>query len=116
MKLLLDENLSPKLTRLVSVQYPGSAHVREVSLKGATDHQIWEYAKENGFAIVSKDDDFRQRSLVEGAPPKVIWLKVGNAGTSVIAALLQSKSAEITAFEQEDEAAILILSKVSRPE
>ena len=115
MKLLFDENLSTKLIRLVSAQYPGSTHVREVDLKGATDYRIWEYAQGNGFTIVSKDDDFRQRSLVEGAPPKVIWLQVGNAGTSEIAALFQSKSAEITAFDQEDEAAILIISNVARP-
>ena len=43
--------------------------------------RFWEYAHKEGFAIVSKDTDFRERSYVEGAPPKVVWLDVGNAGT-----------------------------------
>jgi predicted nuclease of predicted toxin-antitoxin system len=58
MKLLFDENLSPKLPRLLAAQYPGSLHLRDCGLKGAADEEIWEYARDNGFAIVSKDSDF----------------------------------------------------------
>jgi hypothetical protein len=42
-----------------------------------------------GLLIVSKDTDFRERSYVEGFPPKIIWLDVGNAGTAAIAELLR---------------------------
>ena len=45
---------------------------------------IWERAGQEAYAIVSKDNDFRQLSFVHGAPPKVIWLSVGNAGTEAI--------------------------------
>jgi len=45
-------------------------------MRGATDAALWEYAKDHGFAIVSKDNDFRQRAFVYGAPPKVIWLSI----------------------------------------
>ena len=55
MKLLFDQNLSPRLPRLLSDLYPGSAHVREVGLRDAGDAAIWEYARQQGFAIVSKD-------------------------------------------------------------
>lgn len=48
------------------------------------DPQMWDYARNEGFAIVSKDTDFRERSHVEGAPPKIVWLDVGNAGTETI--------------------------------
>jgi len=71
-KLLLDENVSPKLVGLLEAEFPESAHVYDVGLRGAPDRRIWEYARENGFTIVSKDDDFRQRSFVHGAPPKVV--------------------------------------------
>jgi hypothetical protein len=37
MKLLLDENLSPKLPSLLKGTFPGSKHVRECGLKGKTD-------------------------------------------------------------------------------
>jgi predicted nuclease of predicted toxin-antitoxin system len=78
MKLLFDQNLSPRLPGLLADIYPESVHVREVALRDADDFTIWEYAKANGFTIVSKDSDFQQRSLLDGAPPKFIWLRVGN--------------------------------------
>ena len=81
MKLLFDANLSPALIGRLRVEYPDSVHVRDVGLRNRSDAEIWEYAKGNGFVIASKDTDFRERSFVEGSPPKVIWLDVGNAGT-----------------------------------
>jgi predicted nuclease of predicted toxin-antitoxin system len=113
-KLLFDENLSPHLVGLVRDEYPGSTHVRDVGLRGASDPRIWEHARDNGFVIVSKDDDFRQRSLLEGAPPKVVWLQVGNAGTAPIADLLHAQAPRLRRFEGEEESAFLILSLVRR--
>jgi len=109
-KLLFDENLSPKLPPLLASEYPGSVHVREAGLRGADDQRIWDYARAMGFAIVSKNTDFRERSFVEGFPPKVIWLDVGNAGTSMIAELLWREHHRVEAFEKEDETSFLILS------
>jgi len=57
-KLLLDENLSPQLIEQLSDLYPGSAHVQQCGLGSTDDAAIWEYAKSNGFTIVSKDSDF----------------------------------------------------------
>jgi predicted nuclease of predicted toxin-antitoxin system len=72
MKLLFDENLSPKLTRLVGVFFADSQHVRELGLKGRTDEEIWAFAKANSFTIISKDKDFYQRALLYGSPPKFV--------------------------------------------
>jgi len=72
MKLLFDENLSPKLPRLVQALFPESTHIRECGLRGFSDGKIWEYARANDFTIVSKDSDFQQRSLLYGHPPKVV--------------------------------------------
>jgi predicted nuclease of predicted toxin-antitoxin system len=72
MKLLFDQNLSPRLPRLLADIYADSVHVREVGLRDADDSDVWEYAKLNGFTIVSKDSDFQQRSLLYGSPPKFI--------------------------------------------
>ncbi len=69
MKLPFDENLSPTLPRILADEYPGSAHVRAVGLRGAGDRQIWDYGRAQGLAIVSKEADFRERSFVEGLPP-----------------------------------------------
>jgi predicted nuclease of predicted toxin-antitoxin system len=71
---------------------------------------VWEYARTHGFVIASKDTDFRERSYVEGAPPKVIWLDVGNAGTDAIAQLLQEQVERVRQFDALEEASLLILS------
>lgn len=110
MKLLLDENLSPRLPALVADLYPESSHVELVGLRGATDTVVWEYAKAEGYVLVSKDNDFRQRSFQYGAPPKVIWLSVGNAGTAVIRRLLREAREEIERFVASAEEALLVVT------
>lgn len=110
MKLLFDENVSPQLPQMLANEYPGSVHVWRVGLRGFSDQQIWDYAKAGRFAIVSKDTDFRERSFVESFPPKVIWLDVGNSGTSMIAALLRRNCKRVEKFEEQDETSVLILS------
>lgn len=61
MKLLFDQNLSPRLPLDLADIYPDSVHVREIQMREATDTQIWEYARVHDFAIVSKDSDFQSR-------------------------------------------------------
>jgi predicted nuclease of predicted toxin-antitoxin system len=107
---LFDENVSTRLVDRLTLEFPGSEHVRNVGLRAAEDQQVWEYARAGSFAIVSKDTDFRERSFVEGFPPKVIWLDVGNAGTAAIADLLRSERERIERFETMEETSLLILS------
>jgi predicted nuclease of predicted toxin-antitoxin system len=109
MKLLFDQNLSPRLTRLLADIYPDSTHVREIGLRDADDLAIWQYARVLGFAIVSKDSDFQQRSLLHGAPPKFIWLRVGNCTVMRIESLLRRYSAAIHTFDLDDSKSHLML-------
>jgi predicted nuclease of predicted toxin-antitoxin system len=101
MKLLFDQNLSPRLPMLLSELYPDSVHVRNVGLRDSDDAIIWVYAKENSFTIVSKDSDFQQRSLLYGSPPKFIWLRVGNCPVKTIEDLLRQHVLAIHAFEKD---------------
>jgi len=110
MKLLLDENLSPKLPALLADLYPGSSQIDKAGLRGARDADVWEYAKANGYVLVSKDNDFRQRSFQYGAPPKVVWLNVGNAGTQPILRLLRESREEIERFVASADEALLIVT------
>ncbi len=109
MKLLFDEHLSPRLIQALEAEYPGSSHVSSVGLRGATDEAIWEHARQQGYAVVSKDNDFRQLSFVRGAPPKVIWLSVSNAGTDAILGFLKSQRAALLTFDADAEASLLVL-------
>ena len=110
MKLLFDENVSGDLVGILTHEFPGSTHVRDVGLRGAEDRQIWHHARIHGFLIVSKDTDFRERSYVEGFPPKVVWLDVGNSGTAAIAELLRRERRRLAHFDEQEEASVLILS------
>lgn len=107
--LLFDENLSPRLVKLLAESFPGSVHVDDVDLHGCPDGDVWSYARGNGFVLVSKDNDFRQLSFLRGAPPKVVWLRIGNAPTQAIAELLLSRRNELEFFERDAEAALLVL-------
>ena len=110
MKLLLDQNLSPRLLRTLEVTYPGSSHVRLVGLRDADDAIVWEYARDHGFIIVSKDADFHQRSFVFGFPPKVIWIRRGNCPTTDIEKVLKDHQSSILEFCEDDVHAFLALS------
>ncbi len=112
MKLLFDENLSPRLAKDLEALFPGSRHVDQADLHGQPDGVIWEYARLQGFTIVSKDNDFRQRSFLSGAPPKVVWLSVGNAGTDAIGLLLRDSHARIEAFVADPDESLLVLEFV----
>lgn len=84
------------MRRLVDL-YPNSAHVRDFELAAADDEPGWRHAAAEGFAIVTKDDDFRQRSFLRGPPPKVVWVRLGNCRTAYVEATLANKAMHLTA-------------------
>jgi predicted nuclease of predicted toxin-antitoxin system len=110
-RLLFDENLSFRLVSALADVYPESAHVRDVGLLGADDAAIWSYAAEHGFLLTSKDTDFYDRSLLYGAPPKVIWLRIGNSSVAATAALLRQQYILIRHFYEDDSASFLPLKR-----
>ena len=76
----------------------------------ASDREIWEHARDEGFVIVSKDNDFQQLSFVFGPPPKVIWIRRGNCSVQESAEILRTNSARIHEFESDQVAAYLMLA------
>lgn len=114
MKLLFDENISPRLPHLLAELFPGSQHVRDLGLTRAADLLIWDYAGREGFVVVSKDSDFYDRAMLAGAPPKVVFLQIGNAGTGQVASLLRKNVHLIAQFVQSQQADCLLLPLHSR--
>jgi len=110
LRLLFDQNLSFKLVRLLADVYPESVHVRDLQLVEADDLSIWCYATQHELIIVSKDSDFNGLSLFHGHPPKTVWLRVGNASTATIAALLREHYATMRRFHEDPNAALLALA------
>jgi len=109
MKLLFDQNLSPRLVRRLDGLYAGSSHVSLVGLDSATDSAVWAYAQANNYCIVTKDTDFNDMIVVRGFPPKVIWLRLGNCTTNAVEQVLRAGHAQIVAFENEPTAGLLEL-------
>jgi len=110
MKLLFDENLSPKLPSRLSDLFPGSLHVRDVGMKATIDPIVWDYAKDNSFMIVSKDSDMHDLSLIFGSPPKVIWLRLGNCSTLQVESFLRREFKAIKLFYEDKSLSLLALS------
>ena len=110
MKLLFDENLSFRLVTALADVYPDSNHVREVGLLGADDLRIWNHAAEHGFLLTSKDTDFYERSIVFGAPPKIIWLRIGNSTVNETITLLRSQYIVIRHFAEDTTSSFLPLT------
>ena len=99
MKLLFDENLSPRLVKLLSDVYPGSASVLNLLPGGAEDLEVWDLAQRDGFVIVTKDSDFVDLSVSALNSLPVIWVRLGNCTTAELAILLRDRRALIEDFE-----------------
>ena len=98
MRLLFDNNLSPRLPRLLATDYPGSEHVSRFGLGQADDLAVRAFAAANGFVVVSKDIDHRNLCLQLGQPPKVVWVRLGNCPVTQLETALRTQSALLLAF------------------
>lgn len=109
MRLLFDEQLSSRLCSMLASVYPDSLHVGQIGLGGGSDEAVWGAAAERGCVLVTKDEDFHRLSVLRGAPPRVIWIRLGNAPTEEIARLLRERREDILRFESQDDATFLSL-------
>ena len=91
MKLLLDQNISFRITNKIQDLFPGSKQVKELGLENSKDSFLWTYAKVNDYCIVTFDGDFYDLGLVKGSSPKVIWLRIGNTLTRILTMFLRKK-------------------------
>ncbi len=108
-KLLFDQNISFKIAGRLADLYPESVHVRDLDMERSDDREVWDYARDNGFAIASKDEDFHQLSFLYGAPPKVIWLKLGNCTTRDIEQAFREGHSIVVRFLGDQEGSFLVL-------
>ena len=109
MKLLLDQNLSRKLIGILANEFPNTEHVLNLGMEKKEDTDIWDFAASNGYAIVSKDKDFYQRSVAIGHPPKVIHLHTGNCCVKETAKILLARTGHIRDFLSHETKSYLIL-------
>ena len=109
MKLLLDQQLSRSLVLHLATAFPDTSHVGEHGLSTSDDDQIWAFALQNHYVIVTKDEDFQVLSFARGHPPKVIWLRTGNGPTKEVLQTLMLARPIITSFGEDQERSMLVL-------
>lgn len=98
MKLLLDQNISYRVVKLIAEHFPESSGVKNCHLTNATDLEIWTFAKGNCYTIVTFDEDFYNIQLLKGFPPKIVWFKTGNLSNQQIADFLIAQKEMIASF------------------
>jgi len=98
MKLLFDQNISFRITQKLEDYFPGCRHVSDCKLSDCEDLEIWNFAKENEFVIVTFDADFYDISIINGHPPKIIWIRTGNLSTLEMAQIMIDNYLSIHTF------------------
>jgi predicted nuclease of predicted toxin-antitoxin system len=107
-RLVLDQNLAPRLVKVLAERFPGSVHVRDRGMDRASDDDVWAFARHDGTILVSKDADFVGLASLHGPPPKVVWLRCGNESTETIADLLRRHADDIEALATSPESILVI--------
>ena len=103
MKILLDANISWKLVNKLKPIFGECAHVDSIGLNvPAGDIDIWNYAFDNGYIIITKDNDFVDLMEIKGYPPKVVLLKTGNNSSQALMELLINAKQMIEDLEKSD--------------
>jgi predicted nuclease of predicted toxin-antitoxin system len=113
MKLLFDQNISHRLISLIQDILPEAKQVRQIGLENSSDKQIWEYAKEHDFTIVTFDGDFYDLSLVWGHPPKIIWIRTYNQTTKNVEKILRKHRNTLIDFQNDKDLACLEIINAS---
>src|SRR5258707_2238445 len=113
MRILLDANLSWRMTAVLKLHFDDCFHVDSIGLTvPAKDTEIWDYAQQNNLIIVTNDEDFIDFINVKGFPPKVVLLKTGNQSRLYITNVLIQRRNEILFLSTSSDVGLLeIVSK-----
>lgn len=95
MKFLVDQNLPPALARWLTAQGHASQHVTDVQMTDSHDWDIWKYAAQNEYVIISKDEDFSTLVYFDANPVQVVWIQLGNCRKQQLLEVFESVLPEV---------------------
>jgi len=98
MRLLLDENVSWRLAAYLRSHCEVVLHVRDIGLDESPDTSIWRYARQHGYNLLTKDDDFVRLVLAEGFPPRVVALQNAQVPVKALAEFLLARMPQVEDF------------------
>ncbi|MEQ8928059.1 MAG: DUF5615 family PIN-like protein [Fulvivirga sp.] len=111
MNLLFDQNISPRILKILSPQFSNCEQVRFAGLEDSSDIEVFQFAKKNNYAVVTFDSDFVDLNAMYGTPPKIVYLNTGNLTTKNISELLLNNIMRINQYLSSDSDDILELIK-----
>ncbi|QSE97019.1 DUF5615 family PIN-like protein [Fulvivirga lutea] len=111
MNLLFDQNISPRILKILPPQFSNCEQVRFVGLENSSDIEVFQFAKKNNYAVVTFDSDFVDLNAMYGTPPKIVYLNTGNLTTKNISELLLNNIMRINQYLSSDSDDILELIK-----
>ena len=94
----LHQKISYRLTKHISDKFPKAKYLSELGLADSTDMTVWKFERSNSYTIVTFDSDFYDLSMVKGCPPKITWLRIGNATSARIVKVSNEDFELIKAF------------------
>lgn len=87
MKLLVDMNLSPRWTDLLTEAGFTAAHWSTLGVRDAPDSEIMAFAKANGYVVLTHDLDFSAiLSATQGDKPSVVQIRSDEVSPDAIGA------------------------------
>ena len=89
MNFLVDAQLPPALARWIASQGHPATHVVDLEFHTADDPVIWERARNEPAAIISKDEDFVDHWLLSAEPVQLVWIRKGNCSNRALLAWLE---------------------------
>ena len=110
MNLLLDANISWRVTKIISAHFTSCTSVNSLfSSVSISDISIWNYALNNNYIIVTIDEDFLNLLLAKGFPPKIVLIRTGNQNNLQLAQLIIKHQTDIELLFNSTEFGILEL-------
>lgn len=106
--LLLDQMLPLRLCASLKDVLGDIAHVKQVGLSESDDADVFAYARQHNLSIVTKDSDFQSLLAINGSPPRVIWIRIGNATVDELETLLRHSASDIAEFHNTDAACLIL--------
>jgi predicted nuclease of predicted toxin-antitoxin system len=79
MKFLVDANLPPGLADWLRANQCEAVHISDLLGLTSDDRAVFDFAREHGYIIVTKDEDFAALTTLTAGPAPVVWLRLGNA-------------------------------------
>lgn len=84
MKFLIDNQLPQLLAAYLNRRGHESTHVIELKLDEADDKDLWKYAQQDGFILITKDEDFIFLASRPGDSGRMVWVRLGNCRNAAL--------------------------------